>query len=79
MPESIPKELTTEDVRRTLAEIDSGIDRQSGTATCYKSVHKGRHYPPKAVIGLACRSLRGRILRTRGLQRRRGTSRTRTA
>ena len=30
--------------------------------TGYELVHAGRRYPPKAVVGLACRDLLGRVL-----------------
>jgi hypothetical protein len=62
MPLSIPKGLTREDVLRALADLDAGIEHSFGPPTGYELVHEGRRYAPKAVIGLACRSLLGRVL-----------------
>jgi hypothetical protein len=63
MPQSIPKGLTRECVLQALADLDAGIEHPFGPPTGYELVHEGRRYPPKTVIGLACRSLLGRILR----------------
>jgi hypothetical protein len=63
MPQSIPKGLTHDHVLRALAELDAGVEHPFGTPTGYELVHEGRRYPPKAVVGLACQSLLGRILR----------------
>lgn len=62
MPQSIPAGLTHEHVLRTLAELDAGIDHPFGQPSCYELVHKGKRYAPKAVVGLACRYLIGRVL-----------------
>src|SRR5207253_5769546 len=62
MPQSIPKGLSRECILQTLADLDVGIEHPFGPPTGYELVHEGRRYPPKAVIGLACRSLLGRIL-----------------
>ena len=62
MPQSIPKGLTRESVLTALADLDAAIEHPFGTPTGYVLVHDGKHYPPKAVIGLACRSLLGRVL-----------------
>src|SRR3954451_10918077 len=62
MPLSIPKGLTRQDVLRALADLDLGVDHPFGPPTGYELVHEGRRYAPKAVIGLACRSLLGRVL-----------------
>src|SRR4051812_27219663 len=63
MPQAIPKGLTREGVLRALADLDAGVEHPFGPATGYELVHEGRRYPPKAVVGLACRFLLGRILR----------------
>src|SRR5690349_7292378 len=63
MPQSIPKGLTAEHVLRALADLDAGVDHPFGPPTGYELVHRGRRYPPKAVIGLAYRHHAGRILR----------------
>ena len=62
MPLSIPKGLTRQDVLQALADLDSGVDHPFGPPTGYELVHEGKRYAPKAVIGLACRSMLGRFL-----------------
>jgi hypothetical protein len=62
MPQSIPKGLTRESILQALADLDAGIEHPFGPPIGYELVHEGRRYAPKAVIGLACRSLIGRIL-----------------
>jgi hypothetical protein len=62
MPQSIPKGLTRECVLQALADLDSGIEHPFGPPTGYELIHEGRRYAPKAVVGLACRSLLGRVL-----------------
>jgi hypothetical protein len=63
MPQSIPKGLTRECVLKALADLDAGIEHPFWPPTGYELLHEGRRYAPKAVIGLACRSLLGRVLR----------------
>jgi len=62
MPQSIPKGLTADHVRFALSELDAGVEHPFGSPTGYEVVHEGRRYPPKAVIGLAFRHLRGETL-----------------
>jgi hypothetical protein len=62
MPHSIPPGLTPEHVLRALADLDAGAEHPFGPPTGYELVYAGRHYPPKAVVGLAWRHLSGRIL-----------------
>src|SRR4051812_38245098 len=62
MPQAIPKGLTREHILQALADIDAGIEHPFGVPTAYEMVHEGKRHPPKAVIGLAFRSLLGRIL-----------------
>jgi hypothetical protein len=62
MPQSIPPGLKTDHVLRALADLDADIEHPFGPPTGYELVHDGKRYPPKAVIGLACRDLLGRIL-----------------
>src|SRR2546426_688165 len=63
MPQSIPHGLTRQQVLQTLADLDAGLKHDFGTPTGYELVYKGKRYAPKAVIGLACRYLIGRVLR----------------
>jgi hypothetical protein len=62
MPESIPKGLTREHVLKALANLDVGIENDFGKPTKYELVHDGKHYAPKAAIGIAFRHLTGEIL-----------------
>jgi hypothetical protein len=62
MPQSIPPGLKKEHVLQALNDLDSGIDHPFGAPTGYELVHDGKRYAPKAVIGLACRHLLGRVL-----------------
>ncbi len=61
MPASIPAGLTREHVLRALVELDAGIEHPFGQPTGYELIFDGKRYPPKAVIGLACRHLLGRV------------------
>src|SRR5262249_7748349 len=63
MPQSIPRGLTGGCILQALSDLDAGIENALVPPTGYGPVHEGRRYPPKAVIGLACRPRLGRILR----------------
>src|SRR5215471_13085466 len=62
MPQSVPKGLSREHVLQALADLDANIEHPFGPPTGYELVLEGRRYAPKAVIGLACRGLLGRVL-----------------
>jgi hypothetical protein len=62
MPQSIPKGLIRESVLQALADLDVGIEHPFGPPTGYELAYEGKRYAPKAVIGLACQSLLGRML-----------------
>jgi hypothetical protein len=62
VPQSIPPGLKHEHVQKALADLDAGIDHPFGPPTGYEVVHEGKRYPPKAVVGLACRYSLGRVL-----------------
>src|SRR5437879_4160614 len=62
MPQAIPKGLTRFHTLQALADLAAGVEHPFGVPTAYELVHEGKRYPPKAVVGLACRSLLGRIL-----------------
>lgn len=51
----IPTEITREDVFDALASLDRGEPHLFGESTGYDLVEGGKHYPPKAVLGLAAR------------------------
>ena len=61
MPYSIPKGLPREHVLGSLADLDAGTDHPFGAPTGYELIHEGKCYPPKAVVGLAFRHLRGTV------------------
>ena len=62
MPQSIPAGLTRTHVLQALADLDAGVDHPFGQPTGYELLHEGKRYPPKAVVGLACRYSLGRVL-----------------
>ena len=62
MPQSIPSGLNRDHVLQALADLEAGVDHPFGQPTGYELVHEGKHYPPKAVIGLACKYSMGRVL-----------------
>jgi hypothetical protein len=62
MPQSIPPGLKKEHVVQALNDLDTGIDHPFGAPTEYELVHGDKRYAPKAVVGLACRYLLGRVL-----------------
>src|SRR3954451_9213085 len=62
MPQSIPAGLTRTHVLQTLADLDAGAAHPFGQPTGYELLHEGKRYPPKAVIGLACRYYLGKML-----------------
>jgi hypothetical protein len=55
--------LKRDHVLKALADLDAGIDHPFGSPTGYELVHESKRYPPKAVVGLACRYSLGRLLR----------------
>lgn len=63
MPTSVPKGLTRQHVLSALGELDAGVAHPFGAPRGYELVHDGKRYAPKAVIGLACKHLLGRLLR----------------
>jgi 5-methylcytosine-specific restriction protein B len=63
VPQAIPPGLTRDHVLRAIAELDAGGKHPFGPSTGYQLVHHGKSYPPKAVIGLACRHSIGRVLK----------------
>jgi len=62
MPQSIPAGLTRTHVLQALADLDAGVDHPFGQPTGYELLHEGKRYPPKAVVGLACRYSLGRVI-----------------
>jgi hypothetical protein len=62
MPQAIPPGLTREHILLALAELDRGTTHPFGEPTGYELIHEGKHYAPKAVVGLGCRHSIGRLL-----------------
>lgn len=54
--------ITADDVRTALRDLDKGVQHEFGESTGYDLLEDGKRYPPKAVVGLACRRLLGRAL-----------------
>jgi hypothetical protein len=63
VPQSIPAGLTRDHALQALAELDAGATHDFGDPTKYELLWEGRRYPPKAVVGLAFRHLKGYPLR----------------
>ena len=53
----IPRGITRQDVLDALASLDRDEPHLFGESTGYDLVEGGKHYPPKAVLGLAARRL----------------------
>ena len=62
MPKAIPEGLTTEHVLLALQDLDNGMEHSFGQATGYELVYDEKHYPPKAVVGIAFRHFTGSTL-----------------
>jgi hypothetical protein len=54
--------VTRSHVIQALADLDAGADHPFGQPTGYELVYEGKRYPPKAVIGMACKHSLGRVL-----------------
>jgi hypothetical protein len=63
VPQSIPRDLARDHVLKALADLDRGVSHDFGEPTKFEVLYKGKRYAPKAVIGLACRYLTGRVWR----------------
>jgi hypothetical protein len=55
--------ITREDILEAIRALETGVSHKFGPSTTYDVVHEGRHYPPKAVVGLAAERALGRPLR----------------
>jgi hypothetical protein len=58
----IPRGITRQDVLDALASLDRGDPHLFGESTGYDLVEGGKHYAPKAVLGLAARRVAGHPL-----------------
>ena len=55
----IPSDITREDVLKALADLDTGVAHRWGKSSKFDLVFDGKHYSPKAVLGLTISRLRG--------------------
>lgn len=58
----IPEGIRRQDVLDALTSLDRGEPHPFGESTGYDLVERGKHYAPKAVLGLAARRLAGQSL-----------------
>src|SRR4051794_14872232 len=59
----IPDGITRDDVLQAIDDYDAGtVDHRFRASLLYDLVYDGKRYPPKALVGLAARRLRGRPL-----------------
>ena len=59
MSRNIPDGITRTDVLDALRDLDQDEPHEFGPSTGYDLLFEGKRYPPKAVVGLAARRLRG--------------------
>ena len=62
MADGIPNGITRDDVTQAIADFDAGAAHEFAPSTGYDLVFNGKHYPPKAIVGLAARRIAGRTL-----------------
>jgi 5-methylcytosine-specific restriction protein B len=59
----IPNGITRDDVVEAIKAFESGtVPHRFGPSIYYDLLYNGKRFPPKAIVGLAARRLRGRIL-----------------
>jgi len=58
----IPEGISYEDLIVAIHALDSGAEHAFGQSTGYDVIHKGKIYPPKAIVGLAAQRILGRPL-----------------
>lgn len=59
MTKKIPDSLTRLELLKAIAELDRGIAHEFGESIGYDVLFEGRRYAPKAVVGVAARTLLG--------------------
>ena len=62
MSDNIPDGISQDDVKEAIADFDAGVEHDFAPSTGYDLVYRGKHYPPKAIVGLASRRLSGKPL-----------------
>lgn len=58
----IPDGISRDDILKAVELFDAGAPHQFGPSLYYDLLVNGKRYPPKAIVGLAARRLRGRVL-----------------
>jgi hypothetical protein len=58
---AIPKGITRADILAAIQDYDAGVPHPYRPSTKYDLRHRGRLYPPKAIVGLAARRLNGGV------------------
>lgn len=59
----IPEGINRDDVNQAIADLErGGVEHRFRESTGYDLLYEDKRYPPKAVLGLAARRIRGRIL-----------------
>jgi hypothetical protein len=56
---AIPNGIARRQVLDAIRDYEGGVSHRFGPSTRYDLVYGGRHYPPKAIVGLAARDLNG--------------------
>jgi putative restriction endonuclease len=59
IPKALPDALTAAQVLEAVREFDSGREHLFADSTGYDVVVEGKHYPPKAIVGLAAELVTG--------------------
>jgi 5-methylcytosine-specific restriction enzyme A len=62
LPDRIPEGITKADLLAAILALDEGIAHGFGRSTGYDVLHKGKRYPPKAVVGLAAQRVLAQAL-----------------
>jgi hypothetical protein len=57
------QQITRADVLKAAADFDTGVAHEFGNSVTYELMVEHRPYPPKAILGLAARSVFGRVVR----------------
>lgn len=53
------KLVKEDDVLNAINAFENGLIHEFGPSTQYDLIHKGKPYPPKAILGIACRAVSG--------------------
>ena len=59
MSESLPDGITRELLLDAISKFDAGVKHEFADSTGYDIIHDGKSYPPKAIVGIAAKTLKG--------------------